>query len=221
MKITGAIFDMDGTLIDSLGFWDQLWATLGEKYRGDKTFRPDPVTEKGGRTSTIKGAAKLIHENCRMGENAEEIEILFEDMLGRYYMEVVEMKPGMRELLELFLKNGVKMCVASATSPNLLKMIMDKFGFRRYFSKVISCLEVGKGKEHPDVFIAAHEYLGTDKDTTWIFEDSTVALSTAVKAGFNTVGIYDKYNFGIDKVKEFSTVFVDKGEMAAEVLRIK
>ena len=217
MKITGAIFDMDGTLVDSLGFWDILWQRLGEIYLADKNFRPDPITEKGGRTSTIKGAAALIHQNCGIGESAQEVEILFEKMLGEYYSETVELKPGVPELLETLKENGVKMCVASATSPHLLSLVMKKFDLYKYFPKVISCLEIGKGKEFPDAFIAAHDYLGTPKESTWIFEDSIVAIETAVKAGYHTVGIYDQYNFSLERVEELSDVYVDKGESLKNV----
>ena len=62
MTISGAIFDMDGTLIDSLGFWDIVWQTLGEKYLNDKSFKPDPFVQKAVRTVTMNEAARIIHE---------------------------------------------------------------------------------------------------------------------------------------------------------------
>ena len=110
------------------------------------------------------------------------------------------------------------MCVASATAPHLIAILMKKFNLHKYFPKLFSCSDVGKGKEFPDVFITAHNYLGTPKESTWIFEDSRVALETATKAGYQTVGIYDKYNFGIDKVKEISTVYIADGESLAKLI---
>lgn len=77
---------------------------------------------------------------------------------------------------------------------------------------------MGKGKEFPDVFIAAHSYLGTLKESTWIFEDSIVSLETATKAGYQTVGIYDKYNFGLERVKEISTVYIGKDESLTKII---
>lgn len=218
MNIKGAIFDMDGTLADSLGFWDMLWAFLGEKYLGDKSFRPDPITAKGVRTTTLNGAARLIHENCKIGESYESVAKEFDEMLLAYYKEKVELKAGVKDFLDRLYREGVKMCIASATSLPLLEALMEKFKLYKYFEFILSCAEIGKGKGEPDVFIEAHKRLGTKKEETWIFEDSVVAIETAINAGYKTVGIYDKYNFGIDRVEEISTVYVDDGETLLKTL---
>ena len=130
------------------------------------------------------------------------------------------LKNGVLEFLEHLKKKNVKMCIASATASDLIKILMDKFDLYRYFDRVFSCNEVGKGKEHPDVFILANEYLGTDKESTWIFEDSVVAIETVVKAGYKTVGIYDKNNFGLDRVKEISTIYIDKDDSLRTIIPI-
>ena len=218
MNITGAIFDMDGTLIDSLGFWDFLWETLGEKYLGDKSFRPDAVTEKAVRTVTLYDGMCIVHNNCKIAESSEALFAVAEEMLKNFYEEKVEMKPGALEFLKYLKQRGVKMCIASATVPHLIGTIMDKFDLHRFFKRVFSCNDVGKGKEHPDVFIEAHRYLKTPKESTFIFEDSIVALETATKAGYHTVGVYDRFNFALDKVKKISTVYIDKGESLTKII---
>ena len=212
MKISGAIFDMDGTLIDSLGYWDVLWETLGKKYLDKADFRPSPYTQKAVRTSTMRETARTIHENEGIGESADEIFVLADALLLDFYQNTVELKAGALELLEFLYKNGVKMCVASASAPHLLDAVIKKFDFKKFFPKIISCNDVGKGKDHPDVFIAAHKYLDTGKGETWIFEDSVVALQTAHDAGYNTVGVYDKYGFDTNRVRELSTFFIGAGE---------
>lgn len=218
MNITGAIFDMDGTLADSLGFWDLLWKNLGEKYFNNTAFRPDTITEKAVRTATLRDAARVIHENCKIGKTHEEVTKTVEDMIANYYENTVQLKPGVIEFLEHLKKKGVKMCIASATSLHFLTVLMKKFRLDRYFSRIISCNDVGKGKEYPDVFIYAHDFLGTPKESTWIFEDSIVAIETALKAGYQTVGIYDKFNFELDRVKEISTVYIGKENSLAELI---
>ena len=107
---------------------------------------------------------------------------------------------------------GIKMTIASASMPGLLKVVFDRFNLYQYFPKIISCAEVGKGKSHPDVFIAAEKYLGTTRDDTWVFEDSFVALQTAKNAGFQTVGVFDKHNFGSVGVADVSTIYIGEGE---------
>ncbi len=212
MNITGAIFDMDGTLVNSLGFWDYIWERLGEIFLDDKSFRPDPVTEKGVRTAPLYEAMGLVHENCGIGKSTDEVFTIVNEELLNFYKNTVEMKPGAKKFIEHLYEKGVKMCIASATSPALIEVLMEKFELHKYITRLFSCSEVGKGKEHPDVFLMAHEYLGTEKDSTWIFEDSVVAIETAKEAGYHTVGIYDRFNFGLDRVKELSTVYIGNGE---------
>jgi HAD superfamily hydrolase (TIGR01509 family) len=177
------------------------------------------VTAKGVRTCTLYNASLLIHENCGIGESVDEVFDVVDKELADYYKNTVELKPGAREFLDHLYNMGVKMCVATATAPHLLSILMEKFGLDKYFAKFVSCNDVGKGKEHPDVFIAAHEYLGTAKEATWIFEDSVVAIETAVRAGYNTVGVYDQFNFGIDKVKEISSVYIGNGDSLSDLIK--
>lgn len=218
MNITGAVFDMDGTLVDSLMVWDVLWQRLGKKYLGDESFRPAPVTEKAVRTLTLIDAMTLVHEKCGIGKSGEEVWQFTTDMMVDFYENDVKTKAGVMEFLEYLYGKGVKMCIASATAPNLISIAMRTCKLEKYFLKVISCNDVGKGKEHPDVFLAAHEYLGTPKDSTWIFEDSVVAIETAVAAGYQAVGIYDQYNFGLDRIPSLATIYIDKGESLTKLI---
>lgn len=219
MEIKGAIFDMDGTLVDSLMFWDLHWPRMGKKYLNDESFRPDPVTEKAVRTLPLLDAMTLVHENCGIGDSGEEVWKFTADMIPDFYKNEVKAKDGVLEFLEYLQGKGVKMCVASATAPEFVKVAMAATGIDKYFTKVISCNDVGKGKEHPDVFIAAHGYLGTPKESTWIFEDSIVALETAANAGYKTVGIYDQYNFGLDRIPKVATVYIDKDETLKKLIK--
>ena len=212
MRIHGAIFDMDGTLVDSLGFWDMLWRLLGERYKGSAEFRPDPETERAIRTLPLLEAMCLLHEKSGIGESGTQLHRLTTDTCAQFYKDTVMPKEGVLAFLDHLQDCGVKMCVASATAPDLLSILFDRWGLERYFPRLFSCSEIGKGKEFPDVFHAAHRYLGTDIESTWVFEDSFVALQTARHAGFQTVGVYDVHNFNLDRMPEVSTKYIAKGE---------
>ena len=212
MKITGAIFDMDGTLADSLSFWDVFFKRVAKKYGLAENFRPDPDTERSIRTLPFKEGMALMHERCGVGGSADEMLQTAFDMCRVFYAEDVEMKAGALDFLRLCKEKGIKMCVASATQRDLLEIVMERFGLYEYLPKVFSCGDIGKGKDVPDIFDMAREYLGTDKESTYIFEDSTVAVETAKKAGYKVVGIYDKYNFDHERVREASDEYIAKGE---------
>ena len=100
------------------------------------------------------------------------------------------------------------MCVATASEIDMVKKILERHGVMHYFEDVISCTKVGAGKDKPDVFLAAAEFLGTPLGQTWVVEDSMLAIETAKKAGFPTVGIYDANGFGQERAKELSDVYV-------------
>lgn len=212
MYIKGAIFDLDGTLIDSLFYWDRLWENLGEKYLYDKSFRPGFAMEKAIRTVTFVDASKMIFDKFGFGNNSEEIYSLMHTLNVEIYKHEVKLKPGVKELLAHLKACGIKMCIASASMPDLIRIILDRFELDEYLPKTISCSDVGKGKSYPDVFIAAEKYMGTSRDDTWVFEDSLVALQTASKVGFKTVGVYDRNNFDAVRVKEVSTEYIAKGD---------
>lgn len=212
MKLKGAIFDMDGTLIDSLGLWDILWADFGKRYGDGTPFVPDEVTDRYIRTVILPEAMRFLHERCRIGGSAEEVFRVADDCFINFYRTKVELKPGVREFLDSCAANGVKMCIASAGEPHLIQAVFEHCDLGKYFSGVVSCASVGKGKEAPDVFLAARERLGTPMDETWVFEDSVLALETAHKAGFHTVGIYDCHNHDPERVRALSTLYIAKGE---------
>ena len=110
------------------------------------------------------------------------------------------------------------MCIASATDKKLLTVALYSCGLDRYFDTILSCADIGKGKDQPDIFYAALEHLGTDKETTWVFEDSAVAVATADKTGFKTVGIYDKFNYGHSDLKKTATEYIDDGETLLKLI---
>ena len=219
MDIKSAIFDMDGTLVDSLSVWDVLWSSLGEKYLKDKGFSPSTEDNKAVRTTTLNDAMELIHLNYNLGETGEELLAHANRILMDFYANGAKPKNGVIEFLEYCQEKGVKMCIASATAPTLLEAALKNLDLEKYFLKIFSCGAIGKGKDQPDVFLQAAEFLGTAVEETWVFEDSFVAIETAVKVGFPTVGIYDRYNFGQEKIKEIANEYIADGETLLKLIK--
>jgi len=221
MNIKAAIFDMDGTLVDSLMLWDVLWANLGKKYLNGKPFAVNSEDDRKVRTLTLKDAMDLIHANYNIGESGGELLELANDMMKEFYSTGVELKSGVREFLDYCSSKGVKMCIASATAPELLKLALKHCDLEKYFLKIFSCAELGKGKESPDIFLLTSKFLGEKAEETWVFEDSLTAIETASKIGFPTVGIYDRFNFGQERIKEIASEYIAPGETLMKLVKNK
>jgi len=215
-----AIFDMDGTLINSLIFWDHLWKTMGQKYLADPSFRPDDTTDRECRTLTIDKAMELVYERFGIGSSGKELADLAIELIIIFYREVVEAKPGALEFLQYLKGKGVKMAVATASNGDLVQLAMERCGLKPYLDMVVSCADVGKGKDQPDVFLLALEKLGTTAEETWMFEDSYVALQTAKRIGMPTVGIFDANNYGQDILRANSDHYIAEGESLTRLIGI-
>ncbi len=219
LNIKVAIFDMDGTLVDSLMFWDYLWKQFGNKYLNNPNFRPKDIDDKAVRTLTLRDAMKLIYQNYGIASSAEE---LFSDanlVCEDFYANRVKVKTGVIEYLDYLKQNNVKMCVASASAPDSIKFALSNYGILHYFDAIFSCVEIGKGKDEPDIYLEAIKYFNAEKQTTYVFEDSLLAIQTASKIGLKTVGIYDKYNFGHDEMQKIATEYIGKNEDLTKLIR--
>ena len=218
MNIKAAIFDMDGTLVDSLMLWEVVWSYFGERYLNDKSFAPSPEDDKKFRTLTLKDAMKLIHDNYNLGASGEELLSETNRIMNEFYANSVELKDGVREFLVHCENSGIKMCIASATAPELIDVALKHCDIEKYFLKVFSCGDIGKGKDEPDVFLQALDFLGTEIKDTWVFEDSLTAIETVTKIGMPTVGIYDKFNYGQDIIKEIATEYINSSETLLKLI---
>ena len=218
IKIQGAIFDMDGTLVNSMILWDVIWEDIGRRYMNVEGFVPDADFDKTLRTMTLRGAMATIHEHYGVGESAEALFAEADALCRDFYANRVELKPGAREFLDRLYEAGIPMCLATATAPDLIPLSIARCDMAKYFGAVLSCVEIGKGKEHPDIFLEAQKRLGTPVEETWVFEDSYIALRTAHGIGMPTVGIYDKYNdFYHDLLESLSNIYNGDGHTLAEI----
>ena len=184
-----AIFDMDGTLVDSMAFWQR----LGREFLASQniTERVDEVLERIIPMTMIESAALFIQE-FGLSRTQEDLAAEMNAIMERHYRSDIPLKPGVPEYLNMLRSNGVKMCVASATPVHLIRACLTRLGVAEYFSFLISCDEAGAGKDRPGVYLLASEKLEAAPQESAVYEDALYAAKTAKKAGFYTIGVYDK-----------------------------
>lgn len=188
MKKQFAIFDMDGTLVDSMGFWNKLVDEFLAR-RGLPPFSPELQEESIALTA--EGTGELIIRTYGLSGTPAQIAGEINGLMEAHYRADVPLKPGAAGFLERMKAAGFQMCIASSTAPALLDICLRRLGVRDYFEFLLSCEEVGVGKTQPDVYLEAARRLGGTPENTVIFEDILVAAQTAKGAGFSLGVIYD------------------------------
>ena len=188
MRLQSAIFDMDGTLLDSMHIWNDV---------GPKTLRSmgiEPAPDLGPRLMlmTFRDGAALCKEEYHLSESVEEIMDLTKGRVRSYYETEVQPKPGVEKFLSLLKMEGVWMYVATNTDRDLVEAALKHTGLDGYFRGILTCAEVGVGKkDSPEIYERAMRRLRGNKKDTVIFEDALHAIRTAKAAGFRVCGVYD------------------------------
>lgn len=191
---------------------------MGNEFLGGKKFEPDEKDNKAVRTMILKDAMEYIHSVYKIGESGNQIYKIVRDISENFFINDVKAKDGVYEFLKECHKRGIKTCIASATEKELVDIVLKRLGIGAFIDGFISCAEIGKGKEHPDVYLAAIDFLGTPMENTCVFEDSFVALTTAHNIGLLTVGVYDKYSHNQEGIKNLADAYIAKGEALTKLL---
>ena len=185
--IRGAIFDLDGTLLDSNPYWDRApvvyLETLGK-------------TAKDGIAQTIFAmtlpeAADYMIAEYELSVPPQAVMEGVNAAMERFYLHETPLKPGVGALLDLLRGRGIPCAVASVTDKYLVEAALRRHGMLDRFAHIVTTDDVGVGKQQPDVYLRAAELLGVQPDETLVFEDALHALQTAGRAGFRTVGVFD------------------------------
>ena len=206
MRIRGAIFDVDGTLLDSMFIWD----TIGEAYLRSIGYQPKENLNETFKNMSLHQAARYYQTEYGVTRSIDEIMDGVNAMLERYYRFEVPLKLGVAELLERLRQDGVKLCIATATDRHLVEAALDRCGVLSCFGEIFTCNEVGHGKDEPDIFEAALRFLGTRREETLVFDDALYAVRTAKEAGFPVAAVYDSHEKAQDQIRMLADVYLEE-----------
>jgi len=188
MRLQSAIFDMDGTLLDSMHIWDN----IAPNFLLSQGIEPEPDLHDIVKVLTVREGAQYCKDTYHLPQTVDEIIALTEAQVEDFYTHSVEAKPGVKKFLSLLKMEGVWMYVATNTSRHLVEKALKHAGLDGFFRGIITCAEVGAGKkESPEVYERAMRRLRSNKKDTVIFEDAVHAIRTAKAAGFRVCAVYD------------------------------
>ena len=206
--IKGAIFDLDGTLVDSMFIWD----TFGEVYLRSLDIEPRENLAEAFKTFTLEESAEYYRTHYGVTLSVAEIVDSVNRMIEDLYKTTVPLKKGVAEFLAGLSKDGVRMCIATVTDKYLVEAALTRLKVRQYFGEIITTAEVGCGKNDPNIYRTALAYLGTEKHETLVFEDVLHALMTAKNDGFPVAAVYDKHELRQTEMKENSDYYITNYE---------
>lgn len=186
MKITGAIFDLDGTLVDSMKIWDVL---PGKVVR---SFGAEPTDDLAYQLAAMdkQEAADYMIKTFLLPLSREEVLNRVNELVDEEYSSIVPLKKGADVLLEFLYSNKIPCSIATASEVSQAEQAMKRLGRWECFQFVLSCMQCGS-KSSPQIYYQAAERMGTAPEQTLVFEDALHAAQTAKKAGFVVVGVFD------------------------------
>lgn len=188
MRLHAAVFDMDGTLLDSMHIWNQ----VGPKALRAAGFDPEPDLHEKLKVMTFQAGAQYCKDRYHMPQTVEEIVAMTLAPVEDFYFHQVQAKPGVPPFLSLLKMQGVEMYVATNTERRLAEAGLRHAGIAPYFKGLITCSEAGAGKAgSPEIFLRAMRRLRGNLQNTVIFEDALHAIRTAKAAGFRVCAVYD------------------------------
>ena len=192
-----AIFDLDGTLLDS----SEMWRTLGERYLKYIGKTPEVGLSEKLNKMTMLESARYLHREYNIPYSSEEILRHITRMTEKYYTEEVRLKDGASKLLAALHSHCVHMSIATAGNERLGMNALMRLGVSDFFEGAVSCSDYGS-KISPDVFLAAADLIYAIPEETIVFEDSLFAVRTAKKAGFATAAVKDISEKEQDELKK-------------------
>lgn len=184
--INAAIFDLDGTLLDSTGMWEN----LGERFLQSLDIVPEENLRDKIWDMSLPESAVFFKREYAVSLSEEEILARLNELSESVYTRDAPLKSGVKRLLGSLQMLDIKTALATAADKNLAEAALARTGISEHFSGIFSCSDYG-AKNAPDIFLKAAELLGAKPRETVVFEDSLTAVQTAKNGGFITAAVFD------------------------------
>ncbi len=196
--IKAVLFDLDGTLVDSM--W--LWEDIDREYlsRFDITLPEDLQDMIQG--MSFSETAVYFKERFLIPHSLEEIKAEWNEMAWKKYAEEVPLKEGVLSFLKELRNRGIAMGIATSNSKELVELVVGKLGVAEYFSSIRTSCEVAKGKPSPDIYQLVAKDLGAEPAECLVFEDIIAGIMAGKSAGMKVCSVYDMKSEGDTKKKQ-------------------
>lgn len=204
-NINAVIFDLDGTLIDSMWMWKDIDIEFLNKY--GLVLPNNLQTEIEGMSFTE--TAHYFKNRFDLSESIDEIKKIWHEMAWKKYEEEVTVKEGALSFLKYLKENGIKTGIATSNSKELVDLIIRKHELKEYFHTVRTSCEVPKGKPSPDIYLLVANDLQVKPEECLVFEDVVQGITAGKNANMKVCAVYDEFSEkDIEEKKRLSDYYI-------------
>lgn len=186
------IFDLDGTLIDSMWVWEKIDVAYLGRYNIPVPECMDSALEGKSFTET----ATYFKERFNVPQSVEEIKQTWNELAWEFYTQEVPLKQGVKEFLELMKAKNIKLGIATSNSTELVHAVLKHLEIDSYFHTIRTSCEVEKGKPHPYIYLKVAEDLGVKGEECLVFEDVPNGVRAGKNAGMDVWAVEDRQTEG-------------------------
>lgn len=188
MKFKGAIFDLDGTLIDSMAVWEN----IGEEFLKSKGKIPPKNLSDTLKTMSFQESSKYFIDEFNLDLSVDEIIYEFNRMVEDKYRYEIGLKEGVVYYLRKLKSKNIKMCIVTATDKALSEIVLTRLKVLDFFEFILTSGETGIPKDNPEIYLQASEILGYSPDEIIVYEDALHCIKAAKEANFYVIGVDDE-----------------------------
>lgn len=205
-NIEAVIFDMDGTIIDSM--W--IWKSVDIEYLKQFGLDVPKDLNKAIEGMSFSETAAYFKNRFNIDQSIDEIKGEWNRLADVFYREEVTLKDHVLGFLDALKSKGIKMGIGTSNSMELVDVIMKRFGLREYFDSIRTSCEVDNGKPFPDIFLKVAEDLGIEPEKCIVFEDIPNGIQAGKRANMSVVAVYDAFSkkMTVEK-KELADYYID------------
>ena len=187
-KVRAAIFDIDGTLIDSTN----VWTRVDTEFFGSRGMKiPEGYVDSIAHIG-LEQAAKFTKETYGIKESPKEIMEEWYRYSKKQYEEIIELKKNVKEYLQYLKNNNIKIAAATANSKDLYEPCLKRLGIYDFFDVIVDVDEVKCGKNDVTLYKETSKRIGEKPENTLVFEDISVGLKTAFENRYISIAVYDE-----------------------------